>query len=96
MDLSQSMSRLDNPYLDDFYQDMPSWAFHSQLCTRVLVRLHMRLNNEHKIVIQDRSIYEDAEIFCTNLFRSGLMGQRDRRAYIGLYQTMRTALRPLI
>ena len=86
---------MNNPYLDDFYQDMPSWAFHSQLYfLSHKFRLHMRLNNEHKIVIQDRSIYEDAEIFCTNLYRSGQMQRRDYETYMELYQTMRTALQP--
>jgi deoxyadenosine/deoxycytidine kinase len=86
---------MNNPYLDDFYEDMNRWSFHSQLYfLSHKFRLHMKLNNAPKVVIQDRSIYEDAEIFCTNLYRTEQMNRRDYETYMELYQTMRTALQP--
>jgi deoxyadenosine/deoxycytidine kinase len=86
---------MDNPYLDDFYKDMKAWAYHSQLYFLThKFRLHMELNSVERTVVQDRSIYEDAEIFCTNLFRSGKINKRDYETYMELYRTMRTALQP--
>ncbi|MEE9289161.1 MAG: deoxynucleoside kinase, partial [Bacteroidota bacterium] len=70
----------DNPYLPDFYSDMKRWSFHLQVYF-----LSKRFQN-HKIiveggesVIQDRSIYEDAEIFARNLHEIGQMDERDYR-----------------
>ena len=84
-----------NPYLDDFYRDMRTWAFHSQLYFLThKFRLHLNLNNAPETVIQDRSIYEDAEIFATNLYRGRYMKKRDYDTYMELYQTMRSALQP--
>ena len=85
----------DNPYLDDFYKDMKRWGFHSQLYFLThKFRLHMSLNNNTGIVVQDRTIYEDAEIFCTNLYRSKKIKKRDYLMYMELYETMREALQP--
>ena len=54
---------MDNPYLDDFYKDMAGWGFHSQLYFLThKFRLHMGLHSRTQTVIQDRTIYEDAEI----------------------------------
>lgn len=84
-----------NPYLDDFYRDMKAWAYHSQIYFLThKFRLHLGLNQNDNTIIQDRSIYEDAEIFATNLARSNLMSQRDFQTYMELYQSMRTALQP--
>ncbi|MBC8249898.1 MAG: deoxynucleoside kinase, partial [Anaerolineales bacterium] len=60
----------DNPYLADFYKDMRKWAFHSQVffLSRRL-RHHHQLLNRPNSVIQDRTVYEDAEIFAENLYR---------------------------
>lgn len=86
---------MDNPYLDDFYKDMGTWGFHSQLYFLThKFRLHMGLHSRTQTVIQDRTIYEDAEIFCTNLHRSRQMSKRDYGMYMELYDTMRTALQP--
>ena len=86
---------MNNPYLDDFYKEMERWGFQSQIYFLThKFRLHMELNNNKKIVIQDRTIYEDAEIFCTNLYRTGKLNKRDYETYMELYQTMRTALQP--
>jgi len=86
---------MDNPYLDDFYVNMKAWGFHSQLYFLThKFRLHMELHSRTQTVIQDRSIYEDAEIFCTNLYRSHKISARDYQTYMELYRTMRTALQP--
>jgi hypothetical protein len=85
----------DNPYLADFYADMARWSFHSQvffLSRRV--RDHYLLLQASQSVVQDRSIYEDAEIFARNLYDQGHMSQRDWDNYQDLYQTLSTVLRP--
>ena len=84
-----------NPYLDDFYKDMRQWAFHSQLYFLThKFRLHLGLNDAPGTVVQDRSIYEDAEIFATNLYRGRFMCKRDYATYMNLYESMRSALQP--
>lgn len=86
---------MDNPYLDDFYKDMKSWGFHSQLYFLThKFRLHMGLHSRSSTVIQDRTIYEDAEIFCTNLYRTKFIPKREYQLYMELYESMRTALQP--
>lgn len=77
----------DNPYLADFYQDMRRWSFHSQiffLASRL--RSHREILNHPHPVVQDRSIYEDAEIFARNLHQCGNMSDRDYQVYRRLYQ----------
>ncbi len=85
----------ENPYLADFYRDMRTWAFHSQVffLTRRL-RIHRQLINHPTSVIQDRSVYEDAEIFAHNLYRQGLIDERDYRSYRELYQVLIEFLPP--
>lgn len=84
-----------NPYLDDFYADMGRWGFHSQLWFLThKFRLHLALNDNPSTVVQDRTIYEDAEIFATNLARSRMVSERDYQTYMDLYSGMRTALQP--
>lgn len=84
-----------NPYLDDFYLDMRSWAFHSQLYFLThKFRLHLALNDHSETVVQDRTIYEDAEIFCTNLFKTRQLSERDYATYMELYESMKQVLRP--
>jgi len=85
----------DNPYLADFYDDMPRWSFHSQvffLAQRVLQ--HKQLLGRGEPVVLDRSIYEDAEIFACNLYRRGTMSERDWHTYETMYRTMSSLLRP--
>lgn len=84
-----------NPYLEDFYEDMKAWAFHSQLyfLTHKL-RLHRQLMLEPGTVVQDRTLYEDAEIFERNLHQQGFISDRDHRMYRDLYETMCAALQP--
>ncbi len=84
----------ENPYLEDFYRNMPAWAFHSQLFfLSYRVRSHRALMDDPHSVVQDRSLYEDAEVFARNLYERGTMSERDWLTYTGLYKTM-TGLLP--
>lgn len=76
----------DNPYLPDFFRDMPTWSFHSQvffLSRRM--RCQRQIAHHPHSVIQDRSVYEDADIFARNLRQRGYMSERDYRVYRELY-----------
>ncbi len=85
----------DNPYLADFYADMTAWAFQSQIffLTRRL-SAHRALLDHPTSAIQDRSVYEDAEIFAHNLFLQGNMTERDYRSYRELYLVLAQFLPP--
>lgn len=85
----------DNPYLEDFYGDMKRWSFHSQIyfLSRRL-RHHRQLLDHPNSVVQDRSVYEDAEIFACNLYAQGNMSERDYSSYRELYEVMNTFLPP--
>ena len=85
----------ENPYLADFYSDMNAWSFHSQVffLTRRL-RSHFNLSQHPDSVVQDRSVYEDAEIFAQNLYLQGRIQERDYRTYRELYETMLRFLPP--
>ena len=84
-----------NPYLADFYADMKAWAFHSQVYFLThKFRLHQALMKERGTVVQDRTIYEDAEIFAENLFQQELMSERDHRTYRELYDSLCATLAP--
>ena len=79
----------ENPYLNDFYEDMQRWSFNLQiyfLNSRFSQILDIR--NSGKTVIQDRTIYEDAEIFAPNLHAMGLMSTRDYKNYTALFNLM--------
>ncbi len=85
----------ENPYLADFYADMPRWAFHSQVF--FLIRkfhLHQAMARSPGPVILDRTIYEDAEVFAANLARTGVLAEREYRTYLSLYETLVDLLRP--
>lgn len=85
----------DNPYLPDFYADMRRWSFALQvffLSRRF--QHHQEIARSPVPVIQDRTIYEDAEIFARNLYLQGLMDERDFRTYSDLFATMVGLLRP--
>ncbi|MCA9573510.1 MAG: deoxynucleoside kinase, partial [Myxococcales bacterium] len=84
-----------NPYLDDFYGDMSSWSFHSQVWFLAhKYRLHRELDHATGTLVQDRTIYEDAEIFARNLYRGRRMPKRDWETYQDLYTAMKRSLRP--
>lgn len=78
-----------NPYLSDFYKDQAAWGFHLQVCflsqkSRGLIQIQ-QAGRDH---IQDRSIYEDVEIFARGLYESGKMSPRDWETYHGLFANM--------
>ena len=83
----------DNPYLNDFYQDMKAWAFNVQI-SYLHSRLQriMSIRNSGKDVIQDRTIYEDAYIFAPNLHGMKLMATRDFETYFSLFQQVEQLL----
>ncbi len=84
-----------NPYLNDFYEEMPRWSFNLQIYF-----LNSRLNQLLEIergtetIIQDRTIYEDAMIFAPNLHDMGLMSKRDFDNYYQFFQTLKSMVRP--
>jgi len=85
----------DNPYLNDFYEDMQRWSFNLQvffLQNRFSKVLELRKNK--KTVIQDRTIYEDAYIFAPNLHSMGLMTTRDFESYLQLFKLMESLISP--
>jgi deoxyadenosine/deoxycytidine kinase len=85
----------ENPYLEDFYADMPRWAFHSQLYFLThRIRSHQALASDPWSVVQDRSIYEDAEVFARNLHEQGTMTDRDWETYRALYRSLIDLLPP--
>lgn len=85
----------ENPFLADFYNDMPRWAFHSQVFFLIKkFKLHQIMNQSKEPVILDRTIYEDAEIFAANLAHMGMIPQREFNVYWSLYQTLVELLKP--
>ncbi len=84
-----------NPYLRDFYDDMKRWAFHLQIYF-----LNSRFNQVRQIrendktIIQDRTIYEDAYIFASNLHGSGFINDRDYQNYLDLFHSMINFVQP--
>ena len=84
-----------NPYLADFYRDMKTWAFRSQIFFLThKFRLHRKLQQSSGTVVQDRTLYEDAEIFARNLHRQGFIDGRDFRTYWELYESIAESLPP--
>lgn len=85
----------ENPYLADFYTDMRAWSFQSQIffLSRRL-RAHRQLLDHPTSAIQDRSVYEDAEIFAYNLYLQKHMVERDYQTYRELYQVLSQFLPP--
>jgi len=84
-----------NPYLEDFYGDMKTWAFRSQLFfLTAKFKLHRQLEACQGTALQDRTIYEDAEIFARNLYLQRYIDKRDFATYWELYSTIRETLIP--
>jgi len=76
----------DNPYLQKFYQDQKTWAFHSQVYFLSKgLKSHTQIMRNKKSAIQDRSLYENAEVFAQQLFRDGIISQDDWKIYFELY-----------
>ncbi len=84
-----------NPYLSDFYGNMQAWGFHSQVFFLThRLRIHHQVIQFNGSAIQDRSIYEDAEIFAKNLFQQGTLNSRDFETYQNLYKILSEFLPP--
>ena len=85
----------ENPYLADFYVDMPRWAFQSQV---FFLAHKLKLHQDHEAspvpAVIDRTIYEDAEIFAKNLRDTGTLSARDWAVYETLYRHIKAQLRP--
>ncbi len=89
----------ENPYLADFYGDMRRWSLHSQ--TFFLVRrfqihraISRRMETDARPIVQDRTLYEDAEVFAAHLHEAGHLDDRDWGMYQDLYLTLRDEIRP--
>lgn len=86
---------VENPYLADFYKDMRKWSFHSQIFFLThRFRDLLEIQRRTKPCVQDRTIYEDAEIFARNLYEQGHMDERDFATYTALYETIVDSLPP--
>jgi deoxyadenosine/deoxycytidine kinase len=84
-----------NPYIDDFYQDMQTWSFHMQIYyLNYRYQQILEIRKGENTVVQDRTIYEDAYIFAPNLHEMGLMHSRDFDTYRNLYETIQTQIQP--
>jgi deoxyadenosine/deoxycytidine kinase len=85
----------DNPYLADFYKDMSRWSFPLQIFfLNNRFTAHQNITQGTNSAIQDRSIYEDANIFARNLYEAGNMEKRDYENYLNLYNVMCSYLTP--
>ncbi|MCW3124640.1 MAG: deoxynucleoside kinase [Bacteroidetes bacterium] len=84
-----------NPYLNDFYEDMPRWSFNLQVFfLNSRFRQIIDIQKGTDVIIQDRTIHEDACIFAPNLHAMGLMSTRDFENYTRLYETISSLIRP--
>lgn len=85
----------DNPYLNDFYDDMQRWSFNLQVYfLNSRFNQVLKIKKNPKTIIQDRTIYEDAYIFAPNLHAMGLMTTRDFQNYQQLFELMNTFVTP--
>ncbi|MFM7679074.1 MAG: deoxynucleoside kinase [Roseiflexaceae bacterium] len=85
----------DHPYLDDYYNDRARWGFHSQIWFLTQrYEQHLEISDTPGSVIEDRSMYEDYEIFVKGLFEEGILSQRDFRTYRRLYNTLVQRIQP--
>src|SRR6266542_6312080 len=80
---------IENPYLDPFYRDMPRWSFHLQIYfLSERFKAQVEIGKSSLPFIQDRTIYEDAEIFARTLHQQGSMTEVDYRNYVALFECM--------
>ncbi|TGV02808.1 deoxynucleoside kinase [Flavivirga abyssicola] len=85
---------VDNPYLDDFYNQMERWSFNLQVYfLNSRFRQVQQIRQSGKDIIQDRTIYEDAHIFAPNLHAMGLMTNRDYENYRSLFDLMESLIK---
>ena len=86
---------IENPYLDPFYKDMERWSFHLQMYfLGERFKAQVRIGQSGESFIQDRTIYEDAEIFAKTLLEQGSMTKVDYENYVTLFHCMTDFLRP--
>ena len=84
-----------NPYLADFYEDMERWSFNLQIYfLNKRFQDVVEISKQKDIIIQDRTIYEDARIFAPNLHAMGLMSTRDFENYSDLFDLMMSLVNP--
>jgi len=85
----------ENPYLEDFYKDMKRWAFHSQLYfLSNKFRIHQQVDKTQGVVVQDRTIFEDVEIFATALHQMKQISNRDWKTYQDFYHSIIASIKP--
>lgn len=85
----------ENPYLTDFYKDMKRWSFHSQLYfLSNKFRIHQQVDSTPGVVVQDRTIFEDVEIFATALHQMKQISKRDWHTYHDFYQSIIASIKP--
>ncbi|HCC22599.1 TPA: deoxynucleoside kinase [Candidatus Falkowbacteria bacterium] len=85
----------ENPYLEDFYKDMKRWAFHSQIFyLSKMAKHHFDLAKKTTSAIQDRSFYENAEIFAANLYKQKLISEKEWSTYAHLYRSLLDIMTP--
>lgn len=85
---------VENPYLADFYDNMPRWSFHSQIFFLTQrFKENLQIQHSTSTCIQDRTIFEDAEIFAYNLYRQQIMPEREYQSYRDLYETILNYIR---
>ena len=86
---------IENPYLDRFYKDMERWSFHLQIYFLAeRFKAQVKIGKSGEAFIQDRTIYEDAEVFARTLFEQGSMTRVDYENYVELFHCMTDFLRP--
>ncbi|SDB56885.1 Deoxyadenosine/deoxycytidine kinase [Flavobacteriaceae bacterium MAR_2010_188] len=91
---AQLEDAVDNPYLDDFYNQMERWSFNLQVYfLNSRFRQVLQIHESGKDIIQDRTIYEDAHIFAPNLHAMGLMTNRDFENYRSLFDLMESLVK---
>jgi len=87
-------SVIDNPYLEDFYEDMKRWSFNLQIYfLSHRFKTHKKMTENEYSTVQDRTIYEDVEIFARNLYEMGNMSERDWNNYKALFEVMTSYLK---
>lgn len=85
----------ENPYLKDFYADMKRWAFHSQLFFLIKkIHFYNLIENSSELILLDRTIYEDAEVFATALYRKRFISKRDFNLYMSIYKESLNSINP--
>ncbi|MBL0741674.1 deoxynucleoside kinase [Chryseolinea lacunae] len=84
-----------NPYLRDFYEDMTRWAFHLQIYfLNSRFKQVTEIQGSEKTIVQDRTIYEDAYIFASNLHQGGHLTDRDYQSYLDIFHSMVSYVKP--